>query len=479
MHAPIRYRGRARPRGALAVAAALAAVAFAPGLAAAQEEEPREREAPPEARADSLEARIAHLEALVDSLLGALETDAGADAPDAPGEAGGQEEDELAALREAARRAAGEGAGEAPADDEPQGSRTRSLQALNPEISITGDIVSHFTGDPEGPDRVAAVPREFEFSFQAALDPYTRTKIFVTRHEDIEVAGLEEVVGHGHEEEPGGEEPGGEEEHAEEEGHGGFEIEEGYMYWVGLPGGLGLKAGKFRQEIGHYNRWHTHALFEVDRPLAPLAFLGEEGLTQTGLSLTLPSFDLGPATTTTWLEVTRASNPLFEGGTDLSYLGRLQGFFDLGPSSYLQLGLNGVYGENDDEGLVSRLGSLDVAYRWSPAGRSLYRDLTLRGAWFRAERDFPLETETGHGGYLQANYRLDRRWVAGLRADYLDGFGDAPEVVQLVPSLSWWQSEWVRLRLQYNHLKPEGESAGHTLLLQAVWAVGPHKHETY
>jgi len=37
----------------------------------------------------------------------------------------------------------------------------------------------------------------------------------------------------------------------------------------------------------------------------------------------------------------------------------------------------------------------------------------------------------------------------------------------------------VFLRLQYNYLKPDDGKANHTLLLQTVWAVGPHKHETY
>ena len=67
---------------------------------------------------------------------------------------------------------------------------------------------------------------------------------------------------------------------------------------------------------------------------------------------------------------------------------------------------------------------------------------------------------------------------SGARADYVDGY-EGPDIIQLVPSISWWQSEWVRLRLQYNYLKPDGLSGNHTLLLQFVWAMGPDKHETY
>jgi hypothetical protein len=251
------------------------------------------------------------------------------------------------------------------------------------------------------------------------------------------------------------------------------------MYWVGLPGGLGFKIGKFRQEIGLYNRWHTHALLEVERPLAAIAFLGEDGLIQTGASVTLPHFTLGRATQTVLFEVTRGDNEaLFANGGQLSYLGRFQSYWDFGPST-VQLGATGVWGQNDETGLESRLLQLDVLYRWIPPGRGLYRDLQFKGEWYLVEHDLGTEQRVGSGGYAQLNYRLGRRWILGARADVLDPFGIDPEIVQLAPSITWWQSEWVRLRLQYNYLKPEGLGANHTVLAQVVWAVGPHKHETY
>jgi hypothetical protein len=122
---------------------------------------------------------------------------------------------------------------------------------------------------------------------------------------------------------------------------------------------------------------------------------------------------------------------------------------------------------------------LDISYRWRPPGRALYRDFSVKGEWYFAKQDFGFSKLTGDGGYLQASIRLNRSWIAGLRADYLNNYGNDPEVYQLVPSLTWWQSEWVYLRLQYNHLKLDGTDGNHTVLLQTVWAMGPHKHETY
>ncbi|MFB3117298.1 MAG: hypothetical protein ACE1ZP_00910, partial [Myxococcota bacterium] len=195
--------------------------------------------------------------------------------------------DELAALRAAARAAIGPAAARSDTAGS-QTSRTRNLRVLNPEISVTGDIVGAYTAPGGGDNATGFTPREFEFSFQAALDPYTRTKIFVTREQDFEIAGVPEEDG--------------------EEEAGSFEIEEGYMYWVGLPGGFGAKIGKFRQEIGLYNRWHTHALFEIERPLAAVTFLGEDGLIQTGVGVTLPSLTFGRTTVQATFEAAAAAN---------------------------------------------------------------------------------------------------------------------------------------------------------------------------
>lgn len=412
---------------------------------------------------DSLLNRIEQLEEMLRDVRARLDSLAD-DAPAADGDGDEEADDELADLREAARRAADEARA---ADEDTAGdgeSRTRSLQNLNPEISVTGDVVGSWAspGGPEGAD-ATAVPRGFEISLQAALDPSTRAKAFVVREEELPVAGLEEEEGE-----------------EEEGGHGGeVEVEEAYMYWVGLPGGLGARLGKFRQEFGLYNRWHDHSLHEVDRPLPYGEFLGE-ALIQTGAGVTAPSLGLGPSTNTLDVEVTRGSNEaLFAGGNELTYSARLRSFFDLGASSFFQLGASGLYGENDDEDLRSRVLGLEAYYRWTPPGRGLYRDLQLRGEWFLADRDRGDADMDGHGGYLQAAYRLDRQWVLGARADYVDRLGDGPDVAQFVPSITYWQSEWVRMRLQYNLVRPEGGADSHSLLFQVVWALGPHKHEEY
>jgi hypothetical protein len=407
-------------------------------------------------RADSLEARIRELEARLDSLLAALAQGERADT------AVKTAADELEALRAAARAAAGE----QPAQDTVAAqSRTRNLSILNPEISVTGDVIGQYLAPGVGDDLLTAVPREFEFGYESALDPYTRTKIFIAYEQEFEIAGYPSF---------------GEDEEEDGHAHGAVHVEEGYLYWVGLPVNLGLKVGRFRQQIGLYNRWHMHALPEIDYPLAMIAFLGGDGLIGTGLSAVAPVLNLGPTTNTLTVEVARGGNEaLFDAGKQMSFLANLQNFWDLSPASYLQVAASGVYGENDDEGLVSRLLEVDISYRWRPPGRGMYRDLRLAAEYYWAEKDFGSELLKGSGGFLQANYRLSRRWVVGVRGDYLDWYGSEPDVYGLVPTITWWQSEWVFLRLQYNFVKPDGGDPGHTFTLQTVWALGPHKHEAY
>jgi hypothetical protein len=46
--------------------------------------------------------------------------------------------------------------------------------------------------------------------------------------------------------------------------------------------------------------------------------------------------------------------------------------------------------------------------------------------------------------------------------------------------VTWWQSPFVKFRLEYNH--EDGEDMGEPedrVMLQCVFAAGPHKHERY
>ena len=404
-----------------------------------------------DAAVDSLRAEVRALRATIDSLLQVLRTLQEEDARR-------QTQTEIERLRAAAAAAAAAAArqGQAPTEDDQQFiGKGRSQQILNPEISIAGDVVGFADSDGEK----TIIPREFEFAFQAAIDPFARTKIFITHEEEIPLSPVQEE--------------------GEEEGSV-VEIEEAYAYWVGLPGGFSLDVGKFRQAVGVLNKYHTHALPEIERPLALREIIGQEGLIQTGASAYWLAPFSGAIAYEFWFQAAATqSEILFPEASSISFLGRANVFREIGSSSYIQLGATGLYGQDEDaDALRTRLAGLDITYNWQPPSRAIYRQFTLRAELLWADQRIDASTGIARGGYGAAYYRLGRRWNAGFRFDFLDPFEGDEEQWQTVATLTWSQSEFLRVRGQWNHLDI-ADSNQDQFLIQLSWAVGPHRDEIY
>jgi hypothetical protein len=406
-----------------------------------------------EARTDSLIANVLALSHRLEALRASRCAPRIAGAPISPtAPAGADTTDDLAALRAAAAQAAG---GAVPAAGAPGPTdttapprtefigRQRNASVLNPEISATGDIrlVAR-----EGRQSDNGVAREFEVALQSALDPYSNTKIFLTFEN--------EQVG----------------------------VEEGYIYWTGLPGRLRVDVGKFRQQLGDLNRWHLHALPETEYPLVYQRFLDPEGLSGVGLSLyTVLPVSLAGGTHEAWLQATTAeSDPLYAGGRQPTLLFRLQNFWQLSRSTYAQLGFTGTGGNNDGADLRSRLGGLDFRLTYRPPEAGTRREITLRAEGYRLHATELATTTSRYGTFVDLNAKLSRRWVLGTRYDWVEApRGPDDTEWRLTPNVTWWESEFVYLRLEGEHRHAALEGAHNMLSLQAVWAMGPHKHETY
>ena len=407
----------------------------------------------PAARLDSLRTELEVLRARLDSLEGVV--------------VGGQAEDTtdaIARLRSAAQAAAGDAA----ADTVAQGSqdfvgRARSLQALNPEISLNGDLYGSIHSD--NPRSENFIPREFEFAFVSALDPYARAKVFLAVEED---RGRIEVF------------PGD----LREADGAAVGVEEGYVEWVALPGGLRLKGGRFFQQFGQLNRWHSHALHFQSRSLPHLAFIGEGALAQDGASVhwLLPTGGSGAYEAT--VELTRSRNEvLFGEAHTLSYLGHMNAFWQLSPSTDLELGLSALFGDYQDvDGRYdNRLFGVEMAFNWAPPQQSLYRGIVMRGGVMLSDPEAVrgLRGESAWGIWSLAEIKLSQQWVAGGRYDWVENPEDPSESAWLAsPTLTYWQSEYVRLRAEYDILGNPGKTT-RQFTLRITFAMGPHKHETY
>jgi hypothetical protein len=407
-------------------------------------------------RLADLEARLARLEAAGEAQAPAAEAPQ-AETPAPPAATTGTEDDELAALRASAAETAGGGPAMAPGaapDVVPESAEAatpaiaeagseRNLNQLNPEISMTGDMVGFATNK----DREDFNAREFELNVQSALDPFSVTKWTLSFSPDE-----------------------------------GVDIEEGYVSYANLPGGLQLTAGKFRQGFGALNRWHLHALPQIDYPLAIRSYFGNEGLAQTGVRAEWLLPHPWATANELDLELTDGENEAFGGESfnRLVGLAHLKNYWDIGDSVYAELGFSGIDGGNGTGG-DSRVLGTDFTWHWQPPSRAKYREVTWRTEALRSDRDdLNGASHQAWGGYSYVESLLAQNLYAGVRYDRVEDPLNPDRVTWGVfPNLTWWQSEYVRLRGEYGFVDDDLTGKENRFTLQITWAAGPHKHEIY
>ncbi len=450
---------------AIAIAAAVVAAMGVAGTAAATPQD-----AP---QIDRLQQRVAELEATIDSMrseydsrLNAIERQL-ATLGAAPAEEGAAivQDDEAMSPEERAELEAELATilGEEPGTETGTGGQTtpqggqqrftgqsRNLNRLNPEISAAGDffgVVSDQSGDPDSNQFRLG---EFEVALQASLDPYSAAKFIIVQEGD--------EIG----------------------------LEEGFIEYTALPGGLGVKGGQMRLDWGKLNRWHQHALPQTDRPLVHQAMLGEGGLTGLGVSTSwLPPAFLGDYNEII-VQVVNDDNDFAFSGRGFEqplFLLHETNYFDISPATYFELGLSATTGTADFDGdYRNGIFGTDWNFNWTPPEASLYRSFELRGEFMWTRREGPEGRRSSIGTYTYGVYKLSRRSFVGLRGDWTE-LPQAPgiDVWGASPYFEWWQSEYARFRFQYSYLShrfedPEPE---HKFYFQLTWAIGPHKHERY
>ena len=325
-------------------------------------------------------------------------------------------------------------------------------KALNPDVGVIGNFITAAGNSRAGTDAVAPAPfmtlQESEASFQAIVDPYARADFFLAIGEE------------------------------------GIEVEEGFVTFPALPGGLLVKAGKMRANFGRLNAFHNHTLPWTDRPLVMYNLLGgatddpDTGIKDAGLSVSR----LVPAGRV-FLEATAElfrgdSGSLFLAGRrrDFSVVGHLRSYADLSESSNLELGGSYARGHNDSgAGFVTQLYGADLTYRWKPLRRAIYRSFTARGEAIWSLRDEPGGRQRAFGGFLSADYKFARRWFGGLRYDWSERARQAhvnDDGMSAV--LTFWPSEFTQLRAQYRRVRFGAEPAANELFLQTLFTIGAH-----
>jgi len=350
--------------------------------------------------------------------------------------------DELAALRAAAASTAADSSSAA---SRPQQQARLGANALNPEISVTGDIrMSAFSPGPQADNFVA---REFEIGFQSVLDPYATAKVFAS-------------FSHG-------EAPS---------------VEEGYLYFPVLPGGFRVDLGRFRQEIGELNRWHLHAVPEDEYPLVVRRFGSNEGISGTGISIYHPLLSGKIGTYDLYVQATTGDNEiLYAGGSRPSVTAKIAGFWQLSRSTYLLASVSGAHGTNADSSLRTDLGVVAARFTWRPPQHGVDHELTLRGELWGIRRRVAGTGPTRKGWYADGTLKLSRTWTLGTRVDWVESPFAAVtgHETAITPSLTRWNSEFVFLKALWEHSRDFTGANRDRFTIQVVFAMGPHKHELF
>jgi len=321
------------------------------------------------------------------------------------------------------------------------GNTSALSKIFNPDMAVIGN----FTG-AAGSNSVAPRPAlqldEAEMSFQAIVDPYARADFFLSASPE------------------------------------GLDVEEGFVTFPTLPGGLLMKVGKLKAQFGKVNAMHSHVLPWVDEPLPMVNLLGgEEGLNDSGISVS--KLILNPVM---FLEATgevyNGDNDLFKSykRSDLAYVGRLRGYRDISESMNLDVGTSFAHGHNDagpDE--TTQVYGVDATLRYRPLQEALYKKAMLRTELFWSRREQPLGDAHAFGAYVSGEYQLTRRLFGGARYDFSDRAFD-PTLNDKSGSLllTYWPSEFSQVRGQYRHTRyAEGVSANE-FLFQFLFSIGAH-----
>jgi hypothetical protein len=357
------------------------------------------------------------------------------------------------------------------------GGSAGQVQRLLPDISVVGDFVGDFSPEgstQEGGERFAV--REVEIAAQAAVDPYFRGDVFL---------GI-----------------------SDEEG---ISIEQAYLTTTALPHGIEGRIGRFLMPFGKQNTTHRHDLHTVEYPWVVQSFFGAEGLKGTGLYASRVFAPLGFYQELQLTMVDGLGEPVEGLATEepinrklggLGYSARLRNYVDLSQASNFELSFSALTGrvarplqvpESDEVNAIAARQTTvaaDLTYRWRPLQQGLYHSLILQGEVMHQINEDPGEqvnTPNGSvdflgprrnftGAYLFGRYQVSQRTFLGARYDWVqDPLGDGETLNAGSGYVEFFPSEFSKVSAMFEHLMPAEGDAVNRILLQATFALGPHK----
>ena len=313
--------------------------------------------------------------------------------------------------------------------------------SLNPDISIIPDFRTFTTTQKGVPERnkINFSLEEIEAAIQAPLNPYARADVFIAFTND---------------------EPSP------------VDIEEAYFtIQKGLPWNFNLKGGKFLVDFSKLNTAHPHAYPFVFRPLYQQNFFGEEGLKDVGIELNtiLPTGDIY-----TKISGTMSTGDELDGERkNLFYSSRISSFFQLTDLSALETGFGGATGVKDTTAKRFKWFNADIKFKWK---KDQYTSFTL---WSEALLS-QFNGLSTWGGYVAGNYQFKRRFEIGSKFDLSQSMDSKDKTRMISGNFNFLPAEETLVfRLVFSNTKAANEKSFNTILLQTVFALGPHKAHVF
>jgi hypothetical protein len=292
---------------------------------------------------------------------------------------------------------------------------------------------------------------------------------------------------------------------AVEDGEVEVELEEAWVETLKLPGGLAIRMGRMFSGIGYLNDRHFHSWDFANLPLAYQAFLGgqyiDDGLQFRWLAPTDFYLELGAEVFRGASYPAAASSDSLIGSTTL----RATTGGDIGFSNSWQFGVSWLHADADERpsgfevSPILFTGDTDVyiadfVWKWAPNGNSRQQNLTFQAEYLWRDEDGVYSVpgrddrpwdQQQSGWYAQLVFQPIPRWRVGARLDRLSGdvpdrwwegtplyaVGSNPKRYSLMAD--WSNSEFSRLRFQYNH-DQSGEETDNQIGLQYIFSIGAH-----
>ena len=348
--------------------------------------------------------------------------------------------------------------------------------ALNPQITVFFDTGGSLSSEGRNNALNRFNLREVELDLRAAISPSVDGVLIVALGEEIEI------------------EPSGDVTIDRE-----VDVEEGYLHFHTLPHDLALKVGKFRNVFGRNNLLHTHDLPQVTRPLALQSFFGPEGLATIGASLSWLVPNPWDQYVEATVEVVNADggheSPILGGSNaeNPAVLAHIKLFRDVSETGTVEVGGSYLFSHtSSDTDFDAHVFGLDLTYQWTHPDPARFRSVVVQGEVFFSHNDvdrgpfFSFRNDSV-GAYAFAQYQFDRNWYLGVRGDYTEfpnsaSRGADDSDVAVSPYVTWYLSEFLRARLEYQHRwldRERGSADEDALFLQFTGVIGAHPPHPY